>query len=251
LHVPRQAWATRNADFLLYLLLGKRVRGGPFAGMRYVGSSPNSHIADALLGTLEKEIHPFVQRLLAGSFDAFVNIGAAEGYYAVGIARFSAIPRVIAFEGDRFGRILIRFMARRNRVSHKLDVRGYCEPAALTQALAGYQRPALLVDIEGYEKEVLQPTINPHLRRSTLIVELHEAEAPMADILRKRFESTHQIEETWSRPRTASDLPSRMGPAPWAFSRERLVRFMDERRGRAMRWWMLTPKAESFGQLNQ
>jgi hypothetical protein len=242
-HAPRGALLTRNPDFLLYLLLGRRVRGGPFAGLRYVGSSPNSHIGDALLGTLEKEIHPFLQRLLSQPFDVFINIGAAEGYYAAGVARFSTIPRVIAFESDRFGRVLIRFMARRNHVGHKLDVRGHCEASQLAETMAPFRRPFLLVDIEGFEETVLDPSGNPHLGRATLIVELHESEIQMAEILRLRFEPTHDIHEVWSRPRTSDDLPARMGIASWVFSRKQLLQFTDERRGREMRWWLLTPKS--------
>jgi hypothetical protein len=241
-HAPRTAWRKRQPDFLLYLLVGRRVCSGPFAGLRYVGSSPNEHIGDALLGTLEKEIHPFVQRLLREEFDVFVNIGAAEGYYAIGFAVFGRVPRVIAYEGDRFGRVLTRFMARRNGVAEKLEMRGYCEAADLVDTLAPFRRPALLVDIEGFEAKVLDPAINPHLARATMIVELHEMQLPMADLLRPRFAATHTIEEVWGQPRTAADLPAHMGAARLWFSRERLVKCMDERRGQAMRWWLLTPR---------
>lgn len=243
-HAPLNALRQRNGDFLLYLLAGRRVRSGPFAGLRYVGSSPNPHIGSALLGTLELEIRPMLDRLLAQEHDVFVNIGAAEGYYAVGFAKFGRAPRVIAYEGDRFGRILTRFMARRNGVADRLDMRGYCDPAGLAGALAPFARPALLVDIEGFEAAVLDPAVNPHLARSTMIVELHEHELPMAELLRPRFAATHAVEETWSRPRTSADLPPRLGLAGIFFSPERLLAFTDERRGRAMRWWLLTPRPD-------
>ncbi len=242
-HVPWNALRERNADFLLYLLLGGRVSGGPFAGLRYVGNSPNPHIGPALLGTYEMELRPFLQRLLAQDFDVFVDIGAAEGYYAVGWARFGRAPRVIAYEGDRLGRVLTRFMARRNGVAGKLDMRGFCDPAALAEVLAPFQRPVLLVDIEGLEATMLDPALNPHLARTTLLVELHEHELAMGDLLRPRFASTHTIEEAWSTPRTGEDLPRRTGLARWLFSRDRLLQFADETRGQKMRWWLLTPKA--------
>ena len=241
-HVPRNALRERKGDFLLYLLAGRRVCSGPFAGMRYVGSSPNPHIGSALLGTIELEIRPFVQRLLESDCDVFVNIGAAEGYYAAGFARFGRMPRVIAYEGDRLGRILTRFMARRNGVAAKLDMRGYCTPQSLAEALAPFRHPALLVDIEGFEAEVLDPQLNPHLSRALMIVELHEQEKPMADLLRPRFAATHTIEEIWSQPRTPADLPDRTGLARWFFPPERLLQFTDEARGRPMRWWLLTPR---------
>ena len=86
-HVPLAALRERKADFALYLLNGRRVSSGPFAGLRYVGTSPNPHIGPALLGTYELEIHPFLRRLLTGDFDVFVDIGSAEGYFAAGFAR--------------------------------------------------------------------------------------------------------------------------------------------------------------------
>ncbi len=241
-HAPLGAWRTRNPDFLLFLLLGRRVCDGPFAGMRYVGTSPSPHISAALLGTTELEIRPFVARLLAQEFDVFVNVGAAEGYYANGFARFGRVPRVIAYEGNRLGRVLTRFMARRNGVAAKLDMRGLCDPAALREVMAAFARPLLLVDVEGYEAQLLDPALNPHLSRATMIVELHEHEVPMADLLRPRFAGTHVIEEIWSRPRTLADLPTRTRLAGWYFSRERLLAMADEGRGGPMRWWLLTPR---------
>lgn len=241
-HAPIGALRQRNADFLLFLLLGGKVRSGPFEGMRYVGSSPNGHFGKELLGTMELEIIPFVRRLLVGDHDVFINIGAAEGYYAVGFALRSAIPKVIAYEGNRFGRILVRHMARRNGVAAKIETLGYCEADELARVMSPYQRPALLVDIEGYEAKVLDPAVNPHLARATLLVELHEWDAPVADILRARFEATHSIEEIWDRPRGAADIPAVPFWVRWVFPLARLLQFADERRGRPMRWWLLNPK---------
>jgi hypothetical protein len=204
-HVPLAALRERKADFALYLLCGRRVRSGPFAGLRYVGTSPNPHIGPALLGTYELEIQPFMRRLLDGDFDVFVDIGAA--------------------------------------VAQKLEMRGFCDPAELAATLQPFRRPALLVDIEGYEAAVLDPGLNPHLARTTMLVELHEHEQPMAEILRARFAPTHAIEEVWTRPRTAEDLPARLGLARWFFPNVRLLQFADETRGREMRWWLLTPKS--------
>ncbi|HTQ29706.1 MAG TPA: hypothetical protein VMI53_00710 [Opitutaceae bacterium] len=240
-HGPRNQLRRRNPDFWLYLLL-RRVRGGPFAGLRYVGDSPNPQIAPFLLGLNEKEIWPFVQRLLAPGFDVFVNVGAAEGYYAVGVARFSSVPRVISYEGHQLGRILTRFMARKNGVAGRVDVRGACTPELLQEALAPFARPALLLDVEGYEEELADPARVPALRRATMIVELHESQRPMADILRPRFTATHDIGEAWTSPRRLEDLPNRLWPATMFFSRDRLLELGTEHRNGPMRWWMLTPK---------
>jgi hypothetical protein len=244
-HSPRNQLRRRNPDFWLYLLL-RHIRGGPFKGMRYVGDSPSVQIAPFLLGLNEMEIWPFVQRLLAPGFDVFVNVGAAEGYYAVGFARFSPVPRVISYEGDQLGRVLTRFMARKNGVAERVDVRGACNPELLAEALAPYTKPTLLIDVEGYEEELADPERIPALRRATMIIELHEHQRPMADILRPRFSATHVIEEIWTCPRTPDDLPKNLWPATMFFSRERLLELGTEQRGMPMRWWLLTPKANEI-----
>ncbi len=241
-HTPLGAFRRRNADFFLYLLL-RTVRGGPFTGLRYVGTSPNPQIAPFLIGLNELEIWPFVRRLIAGGHDGFVNVGAAEGYYAAGMARFSPIPRIISYEGDRLGRILTRFMARKNGVADRVDVRGLCTPETLAASLAPFARPALLMDVEGYEEILADPATNPHLARTTLVIELHEHERPMGDILRPRFAATHTIDEIWTRPRTLADLPAALWPATLFYSRARLLLLGTEHRGHEMRWWLLTPRS--------
>lgn len=247
-HTPVNQLRRRNWDFLLYLLL-RRVRGGPFTGLRYVGDSPNPRIAPFLLGLNEKEIWPFVKHLQQGGHDGFIDIGAAEGYYVAGMASFSSIPKIIGYEGDRFGRILTRHMCRKNGVLDRVDVRGLCSPELLRDALAPFSRPALLMDVEGYEEVLADPGKIPALARTTMIIELHEQEKPMADVLRPRFERTHEIEEVWTRPSTPADLPASLRPASWFFSRERLLALGTEHRTGPMRWWLLTPKNPASGKV--
>src|SRR5262245_2169669 len=65
---------------------GARIRGGPFAGMAYLdGVSEGSFIA-RLLGVYEAELHPHLDAIMADGIDCVIDIGCAEGYYAVGLA---------------------------------------------------------------------------------------------------------------------------------------------------------------------
>jgi hypothetical protein len=131
-------------------------------------------------------------------------------------------------------------------VAERVDVRGACNPELLAEALAPYTKPTLLIDVEGYEEELADPERIPALRRATMIIELHEHQRPMADILRPRFSATHVIEEIWTCPRTPDDLPKNLWPATMFFSRERLLELGTEQRGMPMRWWLLTPKANEI-----
>src|SRR4051794_35375378 len=108
---PR-AWHPREiaVNRLLELADG-RILSGPFAGMRYLTDSVGSVLEAKLLGTYEKELHGIVSSLARKCFDLVIDIGAAEGYYAVGLARSMPSARIIAFEMTEEGQALIRQLA--------------------------------------------------------------------------------------------------------------------------------------------
>src|SRR5438105_426555 len=64
------------------------VLDGPFRGLRYPSaSSLHSGLLPKLLGTYEAELHGPIEHLLKSrTYGAVVDVGAAEGYYAVGFA---------------------------------------------------------------------------------------------------------------------------------------------------------------------
>src|SRR3982751_3241860 len=72
---------------------GTTVLHGPFAGLRYPADAVQSrHSVPMLLGSYERELHAIVDSVLLDSYNRVVDVGCAEGYYAVGLAlkgRFS------------------------------------------------------------------------------------------------------------------------------------------------------------------
>src|SRR5947209_5143244 len=68
---------------------GTTVLNGPFRGQIYSRASLLNRVSGPrLLGSYEQELHPIFGNL-DPSYEAFVDVGAAEGYYAVGMARKS------------------------------------------------------------------------------------------------------------------------------------------------------------------
>src|ERR1700722_7380135 len=63
------------------------VMAGPFAGMGYIESSVGSAHIPKLLGIYEGEIAPCIEQICRSRPELVVDLGAAEGYYAVGAAR--------------------------------------------------------------------------------------------------------------------------------------------------------------------
>ena len=67
---------------------GAKITGGPFKGMDYVTAATEGPLIPRLLGTYESELHPYLAKLAGGGIDyCVIDVGCAEGYYAVGPAR--------------------------------------------------------------------------------------------------------------------------------------------------------------------
>lgn len=218
-----------------------QVVAGPFRGLRYLHQSHGSVYNAKILGTYEAELSDLLARLPQAGFRRCLDIGAAEGFYAVGLARLLGCP-VTAFELDPAAHPLITALAEANDLGRLLTVRGGCDLPALQRELAGEDHPTLVVcDIEGYEKILLDPEQVPALRQAHLLVEVHDCFVPgTGETLRQRFEPSHQIERRECQPRTTHDFPAvrwaAAVPARWR------MRLMTEGRGPGMYWYWMVPR---------
>ena len=187
---------------------GLVVRSGPFAGMRYGLSSFGSAYIPKLLGIYERELAPIVEKVCAQDPQLIVDVGAAEGYYAVGLAIRNRSSRVVAFEIDSLSRASLEEMAKRNNV--RIDIRGKCEAEDLEAVLKDISSALLICDVEGYEFNLLDPLLSPSLCRTDILVELHDFVVPgVTDLLNSRFESTHRLQLIRQEPRSWDDFPWR------------------------------------------
>jgi len=225
-----------------------QIATGPFQGMRYVTESVGSVLEPKLLGIYEKEIHPQVEALIAYQPQTVIDIGAAEGYYAVGMALRLPESQVIAFETDPVGRQLIQRLATLNGVIDRIDIRGHCDPSTLLDALTERQRPAILCDAEGAEDELLNPDLIPKLRATAMLVELHPRKAPgVTESLNQRFGSTHHIAVAKQTVRTVQDFPYTdfpMGFMPKAYLENAVSEFRQPWED-LMEWYWMVPKSQS------
>jgi hypothetical protein len=200
------AFAARHLD---RLHRDDRILAGPFRGMHFSWESWDPHFALPLakfLGTYEMELHSLLERLVRQPFDRMVDVGAAEGFYAVGFALRCPSLQIVAYEQLPKGRALIRQLATANGVADRVDARGQCDIDTLRDALEGASRPLVIMDIEGGEGALLNPAEVPALARSAILVETHDCYAPgVSAAIRERFASTHSTEVIESRSRDVSD----------------------------------------------
>lgn len=216
----------------------RTVLAGPFAGMRYVDKAWGSAYVPKLLGAYEKELYPLIEQVADEDYDTLIDVGVAEGYFAVGLA-IRGKARVIGFESDPRARALAGELAKKNGVQDHVELRGDCTPTELESVLADSRRPFLLCDVDGYETTLLDPRRAPCLARASILVELHEFARPgvTAEFFR-RFGDSHHIELIWQTPRTAADFPLK---TRWALKRD-LRHMVDELRPSEQSWMWLTPK---------
>ncbi len=182
---------------------GARILTGPFAGMDYVQRATEGSLIARLLGTYESELHPHFAALAAQGLDTVIDVGCAEGYYAVGLAR--AMPQVTVHAHDisETARETCAALAARNGVSERVIVGGEFGPQDFA-AHAG-RRVLVLVDAEGAEVDILQPV--PALAGMNIIVETHDIYRPGAlATLMERFSPTHDIVRVDQQPKTF-DMP--------------------------------------------
>ncbi len=221
-----------------------RVAGGPFAGMIYPGQSVGSANWPKRLGVYEQEL---VETM--GQFDAavpplIINVGAAEGYYALGCARRWPATQVIAYEQDPAGRDLISAYALRNGVADRIEIRGECTLPELARAITTSPSGLLLMDVEGAEDELLDGPVVPALRHYHVLVELHDLRREaLGDRLRARFEPSHRIEQIDTRPRRRTDFSYPANPLLRVYLQKQLCDYADELRGAPMRWFVMHPRA--------
>jgi len=168
------------------------VLGGPFAGMRFE-TVTEGNLAAKLIGSYERELQPFIERFIAARFDRLVDIGCAEGYYAVGFARRCPDTLVEAYDISEQAQTVCRRHAQLNGVAQRVRVSGAFAPESLDVAAAG--RTLVLCDAEGAEAELIDPVKYPALRSvEALIVECHEDLRPgIVGRVRALFSPTHAI----------------------------------------------------------
>ena len=219
---------------------GTRVLHGPFGGMDYPRASLlNRHGAVKLLGCYEAELHPFLTEIIGKSadYEGFVDIGCAEGYYAVGLARATG-KKVVAFDTEPREIAFCEEMARLNGVSELVETRNWCD-AAFLRGLAG-KRQFVLSDCEGFELELFDAETVLALGKCDLIIELHTGAAPdIVKIVSKRFAASHYCELVRAQKRAADFAELE------ALDESERAKAVDEFRVNGMTWALLRAKSGS------
>lgn len=226
-----------RAKMALVRQYGKKVILGPFAGMAYGDNVLCSAYVAKLVGSYEEELHAIVEEIIQSRPTRVIDIGCAEGYYAVGFGRRLPEAEVYAFDIEEEAQGYCADLAKRNGILDRVHIGGLCTPETLAELT---QAPAfVLCDCEGCEQDLLDPEKTPGLAHCTLLIELHDFIVPdLTPCLVARFRKTHTVQliDTVERDPAKYAVLSNVEPAD---------RYPAVREGRpaAMQWAYLTPIA--------
>lgn len=221
------------------------VRNGPFRGMRYPErASVGSALVPKLLGSYERELQPVLEDILAREHSEIVDIGCAEGYYAVGLALRLPAARVFAYDTNAKAIALCRKMAELNGVTDRLVTGSFCDPGTL-RSLPLTGRAIVVSDCEGYERELFTDAVVAFLAQHDVLIEVHDfLDMEISSLLRERFRATHSITAVQS----VDDI-LKVSSYDYAELRDydRATRriLLAEKRPAIMEWLYLTPLARS------
>jgi hypothetical protein len=171
------------------------VAHGPFQGMRYPSAeSHGSMLLPKLLGSYESELHPVLRKFFANDYTAIVDIGCAEGYYAVGLGLRFAHANVYAFDTSAEARLMCAEMAAQNCLGSRIHIESFCDEAILRSIPLG-EKALIVSDCEGYENVLFNKELVGFLSNHDLIVEAHDfIDIEISPNLRRIFSQTHHVE---------------------------------------------------------
>nr|WP_309695731.1 hypothetical protein [Armatimonas sp.] len=171
---------------------GLEVRNGLFAGMKYLPEATGSVYVPKLLGSYEAEIAEELKALLTREYEILVDIGSAEGYYAVGLAFIQKNLKVYAFDSDIRAQKLCQEMARLNGVDDRVTVLGKTTSESLNRVCG--DKTLLICDVDGAEHLILDFEKVPELKMTDILVETHDfVDSSISSTLIKRFETSHDL----------------------------------------------------------
>lgn len=188
----------RRQELLPYIYdrTAGKVQTGPFAGMIILPqfSWGDGDTAAKLLGVYEDELHDTIYHAKQQKPDLVINIGCAEGYYAVGASRLlNHVPCTAVDINPNAVKITME-----NSLANNLRNMEFLELTATSSWLESKikltERPWLIVDCESYETELLDIKQAPSLSKAIILVECHDCMVPgITETLSERFKHTHNI----------------------------------------------------------
>jgi len=151
---------------------------GPFEGLRLID---DTNISKGVLGMKIYGLYEqvVIEELLGmGAFNDVVDIGAADGYFPLGMLRAGLAKRTICFEETEKGQESIEKNAKYNNSSDQTVIFGSASGDSLLSKLEevnfNKKNSLIICDIEGGEFEIFSKDFFEKVHGASIIIELHD-----------------------------------------------------------------------------
>ena len=171
------------------------VRHGFFKGMVYPAyESHGSSLFPKLLGSYESELTEVIEQICKTNYSEIVDVGCAEGFYAVGLAMRMANAKVFAYDIDSDALEASKRMAQLNKVENRITFNSFCSPAILSNFNFS-TKGLIFCDCEGYEIELFDSNNISNLSKVDVLIELHDGKNErVSPHIFKLFEKSHNVQ---------------------------------------------------------
>jgi ribosomal protein L11 methylase PrmA len=173
---------------------------------------------------------PVIEMIITRPYHQVIDVGCAEGYYAVGLARRMPQVQIIARDANPAALQLCAQLAAANGVADRIILGGLMRHQDFD--ICAVHPTLVICDIEGAESDLLDPTSATGLRHADILVETHDCiTSGLSTLIADRFAATHDIARIERRlnpdalpdwTHHLSDLDRllmfwewRTGPTPW------------------------------------
>ncbi|WOJ98287.1 50S ribosomal protein L11 methyltransferase [Congregibacter brevis] len=188
-----------------------KVATGLFKGLTFSEAhSWGNDLGAMLLGSYEKEVLAKLNSTQLKDYAAIVDVGCADGFYAIGLARICPNAKMFAYDLSARARQVTTENARLNDVLDRIEVREFCDPVELQNLSNSIKGKILvIVDIEGAETDLICASSLPALESADLLVECHDrVSGDHYRDLENLLKQTHSIERILREGRNPNDYPS-------------------------------------------
>ena len=219
------------------------VRYGPFENMQLAEKVwwGGGDAIPKILGTYERHIQDYLVSLKDKVQGPFIDIGAADGYFALGVLVGGLFDKTYAFEISEQGQEVLRNNAKQNGVVDNISVSGEANYDSLKVLVEKYESAAVLIDIESGEFDLLDDNMLDLLSRFYVIIEIHDRfsdEGPELKLALARRASDY-FDVSFKVPINAPYCD--FEELAHFSDNQRLLAFSENRRS-SMEWMILTPR---------
>jgi predicted O-methyltransferase YrrM len=218
------------------------VRRGPFKGLRFPRGRLTPSLAPKLIGSYEREIAELIEKLCSENWSAIVDIGCAEGYYAVGLAL--RVPGAIVHAYDANPNMMrsCRETAELNGVESRIRIGSFLTSETLNDLALG-SKALVISDCEGHEYSIFTSEVIGKLEKHDVLIELHDAtRGALTSHLIRKFSPTHIPQiirsiDDWRKPLLYEYVELA------GLDEAARMKILAEARGDQMEWLYCTPRA--------